>query len=169
MALFQKYDELREELMKQMESLQQFELSDKAVGFVFQVARDILKMDRGLNNIDFLLEKGRLLAGYMGIMEAKGNEKWSEYKVAEVSFKSVRDAIMISIKSGEKTTVTEARAEASRESQKAEIDVIARELKSKHYYTVARICQQIVSIIQTTVKYRQSEISHANMPSESQR
>lgn len=164
MALFEDYEQKRQNLFTKIQSLQEFEKSDKVVNLVFEVSRQILGQPRNHSNAPWLLRKGSELIAYYPYLGGKANEAWGEYKAAEVAFKSVRDALVITMAAG-KSTITEAKAEAGRASVDAEIDVIAREQKSKNYAMVADTCDRMVSFIQSTVRQIEAEkakVSHAD-------
>jgi hypothetical protein len=160
MAIFTDYNARREKLMKQMQTLKEFEASDELVGFVFEICRQIFSRKGDVQDIDWLLQRGTELAGYFGILEGRANEKWGEYKVAEIAFTSVRDGLMLAFKDGKTTTV--ARAEAKRSTEDVEVDVIAREQRSKNYYTAANMCDRMVSFIQTTLKQKEKDMAKAD-------
>ena len=112
-----------------------------------------------MTNVNFLLTNGGKLAGYYGYLAVKGNEAWAEYKTAEVTFKEVRDALMLALKN-EKATVTEARAGAGRETAFVEVDVIAREKRARDFEAAAKWCQSMLSFIQSTLRQLESERTH---------
>lgn len=159
MALFEKYDGRRAELIKKMQTLKEFEKSDESVAQIFAIARSILERPINMTNVQFLLTNGGKLAGYYGYLAVKGNEAWAEYKMAEVAFKEVRDALMLALKN-EKATVTEAKASAGRETAIVEVDVIAKEKRSRDYEAAARWCQGMLSFIQSTMRQLESERTH---------
>jgi hypothetical protein len=159
MALFEKYDGRRAELIKKMQNMAEFEKSDESVGQIFAIAREILQRPINMTNVQFLLTNGGKLAAYYGYLAVKGNEAWAEYKMAEVAFKEVRDALMLALKS-EKHTVTEAKASAGRETAYVEVDVIAREKRSRDFESAARWCQSMLSFIQSTMRQLESERTH---------
>ena len=159
MALFEKYDGRRAELIKKMQTMAEFEKSDESVGQIFAVARQILERPGNMVSVQWLLQNGGKLAAYYGYLGAKGNEAWAEYKTAEIAFKEVRDALMLALKN-EKHTVTEAKASAGRETAVVEVDVIAREKRSRDFDAAARWCQAMLSFIQSTLRQLESERTH---------
>lgn len=159
MALFEKYDGRRAELVKKMQTLSEFEKSDEGVGKIFAIAREILENPRNMNNVQFLLTTGGKLAGYYGYLALKGTEAWAEYKTAEVAFKEVRDALMLALKN-EKHTVTEAKASAGRETAYVEVDVITKEKRSRDFEAAVKWCQSMLSFIQSTLRQLESERTH---------
>lgn len=160
MALFEKYDGRRAELIKKMQTMAEFEKSDpEGVGKVFAIAREILERPTNMVNVQWLLLNGGKLAGYYGYLAFKGNEAWAEYKVGEIAFKEVRDALMLAMKN-EKATVTEAKASAGRETAIVEVDVIAKEKRSRDYEAAAKWCQSMLSFIQSTLRQLESERTH---------
>lgn len=159
MSIFQDYQKKRENLMSQMQTLKEFEKSDEIVSLVFTVSREVL--DRKANrtqDVEWLLKKGMELAQYAGVLDGKHNEMWGEYKTAEIAFKSVRDALMLASKSDHEN-VTSAKAAATRATQEAEVDALAREQKSKNYEMAADICNRVVMFFQTTIRWREQEMS----------
>ncbi len=159
MSVFQDYEKKRIDLMGKMQTLKEFEASDEIVGLVFNISRQMIA-DNGsrAQNVDWLLRKGNELAQYAGVLDGKANEAWGEYKIAEIAFKSVRDALTLASK-GEYDTVTAAKAHASRSTQDSEVDAIAREQRAKNYATAADICNRVVMFIQTQVRWREQEIT----------
>ena len=159
MAIFQDYEKKRIELMGKMQTLQEFEKSDEIVGLVFTVSREMLSNEgKNTQNIEWLLKKGNELAQYAGVLDGRANEAWGGYKIAEIAFKSVRDALILASKN-EYDTITAARAHAQNATQDAEVDTIAREQKAKNYATVSDICNRVVMFIQTTLRLREQELS----------
>lgn len=159
MSLFEKYDGRRAELIKKMQTLNEFEKSDESVGQIFKIAREILERPGNMVSVPWLLQNGGKLAAYYGYLAVKGSEAWAEYKMAEVAFKEVRDALMLALKN-EKATVTEAKASAGRETAYVEVDVISREKRSRDYEAAARWCQSMLSFIQSTMRQLESERTH---------
>lgn len=160
MGVFQDYNKKRKDLVKQMQTLKEFEQSDEVVGLVFAISRQLVRHDT--NNVEWLLKKGMELAQYAGVLDGRANTAWGEYKTAEMAFKSVRDALMLAGKS-EHSTVTAARAAASRSTQDAEVDALAREQRAKNYATAADMCNRIVMFVQTTVRWREQEMTKSNI------
>lgn len=159
MGVFQDYEKKRIELVGKMQTLKEFEKSDEVVGLVFTISRQMLENSGSrTQNVDWLLKKGNELAQYAGVLDGRANEAWGEYKVAEIAFKSVRDALIIASKS-EYDTVTSAKAAANRSTVDAEVDSLAREQRAKNYATAADICNRMVMFIQTTVRWREQEYS----------
>lgn len=150
-----------------MQTLKEFERSDEVVGLVFAISRQLIQ-EQNLNNIDWLLRKGKELSEYAGVLEGRANVAWGEHKAAEMAFKSVRDALMIANK-GDSGTVTIARAEASRATQEAEVDVLAREQNYKNYATVANMCTGTVMFMQTTIRWAEKELSRQGFIERGQR
>jgi len=162
MALFEKYDGRRAELVNKMQTLQEFEKSDEVVGRIFEIARSILEKPNSMLTVHWLLQNGGKLAGYYGYLGLKGADAWAEYKTAEIAFKEVRDALMLAIKH-EKATVTEAKASAGRETAMVEVDVIAKEKRSRQFEACVRWCQNMLVFIQSTLKQLESERTHLNI------
>lgn len=156
MSVFQDYEKKRAGLMAKMQTLKEFEKTDEIVALVFETSRQLV---RGANtsNVDWLLRTGMKLAQYAGILDGRATEAWGEYKIAEMAFKSTRDALMLANK-GEYKNVTTARAVATRSTQDAEVDALAREQRSKNYASAADMCNRIVMFIQTTVRWREQEM-----------
>ena len=94
------------------------------------------------------------LVQYGGQLDRKYVEEWGGYKVAEVAFKSVRDALLIASKSDHKN-VTEAKAAANRAMEEGEVDALAREQKAKMYERSAEFCKNTVMFVQTTLRWRE--------------
>ena len=162
-AVFNEYEKKRVDLMAKMQTLKEFEGSDEIVGLVFNISRQMLEGNGSRNqDMEWLLKKGNELAQYAGVLDGRANEKWGEYKVAEIAYKSVRDALTLANRS-EYNSVTAAKAHASRATQDAEVDAIAREQKSKNYETAADICNRIVMFVQTQVRWRESEMAQAKI------
>lgn len=161
MSLFEKYDVRRNELIKKMQTMKEFEQGDVNVKNVFDIARAILDRPNNMLNVQWLLTNGGKLAGYYGYLSSKGNEAWAEYKSAEIAFKEVRDALMLAMKD-EKATITEAKASAGRDTAMLEVDVIVREKRSRDFESAARWCQSMLSFIQSTLRQLESERSHLN-------
>lgn len=161
MGVFQDYDKKRKDLLGQMQTLKEFEQSDEIVGLVFAIARQLVQQN-SVNNVEWLLRKGMELAQYAGVLDGRANVAWGEYKTAELAFKSVRDALMLASKS-EHSTVTSAKAAASRSTQEAEVDALAREQRAKNYATAADMCNRVVMFIQTTVRWREQEMTKQNI------
>lgn len=162
MGVLKNYEKLRKDLTSKMQTLQEFEKSDELVKRILDISR--LMLEKGgyrTKNIEWLLDKGNELVQYAGIVEFKSNESWGEYKVAEIAFKSVRDALMLASKT-EHSTITGAKAYATRATQDAEVDAIAREQSAKNYATAASICNRMVMFIQTTVRWREQEYAKVN-------
>ena len=159
MALFEKYNLKRKALIEKMQTMQEFEKTDKSVGQLFDIARAILEKPNNMLNVQWLLKHGGMLSGYFGYLSMKGNEAWAEYKSAEIAFKEVRDALMLALKS-QKATITEARASAGRETGVVEVDVIVREKRSRDYEAAAKWCQHMLSFIQSTLRQLESERTH---------
>lgn len=156
MAAFEDYNKKREQLQKKLQSLKEFEKTDKVVGLVFEISRNVVSRPGDYQSINTLLKQGRELSGYFGYLECKANEHWGEYKMAEVAWKNIKDGLLLAYK-GENMNTTEARAQASREMSDAEVDAIAREQRFKNFATAAKMCEQIISFIQTTLKNKQTE------------
>lgn len=167
MSVFQDYNKKREKLLEQMQTLQEFEQSDEIVGLVFVIARQLVEQ-KSLNNIEWLLKKGMELANYAGVLDGRANVAWGQYKTAEMAFKSVRDALMLANKS-EHNTVTTAKAQASRSTEDAEVDALAREQRSKNYATAADMCNRIVMFIQTTIRWSEQELAKERLKESGQR
>lgn len=142
--------------MSKVQTLKEFEQSDKVVGYVFEIARNVVSRPGDFNSIDWLIKRGSLLSGYYAYLESKANEALADYEVADVTYKSVRDGLMIGLKN-DKSTITEAKAEATRELVEAEVDVIAKRNRAKNYATSARVCDRIVSFIQSTLRHKERE------------
>ena len=130
MSAFNDYEKKRKELSAQLQTLKEFEKTDELVSKVFEISRQLLQHGT-TTNLDWLLKRGNELAQYAGILDGKSNETWGEYKVAEVAYKSVRDALMLAGTS-EYGTVTQSKAVASRATVEAEVDAIAREQRSRN-------------------------------------
>lgn len=159
MSVFQNYEKKRVELMEKMQTLQEFEKCDEIVGLVFNISRDMLKGEGNrTQNVEWLLRTGNELAQYAGVLDGRANEAWGDYKVAEIAFKSVRDALMLASKD-DFDTITGAKAHASSATQEAGVDAIAREQRAKNYATAADICNRVVMFIQTTIRWREQEMS----------
>lgn len=156
MAIFQDYEEKRKQLAKKLQTYKEFEKTDKVVGCVFEISRNVIKNPGDYQSIDTLLMQGRKLSGYFGYLEARANEHWGKYKIAEIACKHVKDGLLLAYK-GENMNTTEARAQAGREMADAEVDAIAREQRYKNYATSAKMCEQIISFIQTTLKNKKQE------------
>jgi len=156
MAIFQDYEKKRKELAKKLQTYKEFEKTDKVVGAVFEISRNVVNNSGDYQSIDTLLHQGRALSGYFGYLEAMANEQWGKYKTAEVAWKHVKDGLLLAYK-GENMNATEARAQAGREMADAEVDAIAREQRYKNYATSAKMCEQIISFIQTTLKMKKQE------------
>ncbi len=162
MSIFQDYNKKRESLLKQMQTLKEFEKNDEIVGLVFNISRGILDPNKPrTQDVEWLLKKGMELAQYAGVLTGRHNESWGEYKTAEIAYKSVRDALMIASKSDHKN-VTSAKAAATRATQEAEVDALAREQKAKNYEMAADICNRVVMFFQTTIRWREQEITKIN-------
>ena len=159
MALFERYEQSRKELIKKMQTLAQFEKSDESVGKIFEIAREVLLKPINMTNTQFLLLNGGQLAGYYGYLMIKGNEAWGEYKSAEIAFREVRDALILANKK-ERETITEAKASAGRDTANIEIDVIVREKRSRDFEAAARWCQSMLSFIQSTLRQIENERNH---------
>ena len=159
MSLFEKYDGRRKQLLKQMQTLAEFEKTDETAHLVFEIAREILSYPNRMNQPQWLLISGAKLAAYFGYLDAKSNEAWADYKTAEVALKEVRDALMLALKN-EHETITAAKASAGRETAKAEVDVIVREKRSRDFATSAHMADRMLSFIQSTLGQLKSERTH---------
>lgn len=155
----ERYGRKRDLLIKQMQTLKQFEQSDESVKRIFDIARSILENPKSMISVQWLLANGGKLAGYYGYLATKGNEAWAEYKIAEIAFKEVHNALVMGLK-GEKYTITEARATAGRETADAEVDVVLREKRAKDFEAATRWCQNMLVFIQSTLKQLESERTH---------
>lgn len=162
MALFQDYESTRQELIKEIETFKEFEASDKNVKEVMDIARGILINPKDMYVGDILASKGSKLVAYYGNMLTLGNQAWAEYKVAEVAFKGIRDALMLALKV-DKPTITEAKASAARDTAMFEVDVIKREKRYRDYDAVARSCDKMVTWVQTLLRKLEAERVQANM------
>lgn len=161
MAILQEYHKKRKQLLNQMQTIKDLEADDEVIRLVLSISRSILSEDQS-SNIDWLLKKGMKLVQYGGALDRKFVEQWGGYKVAEIAFKSVRDALMLASKSDYKN-VTEAKAAATRATQEAEIDAIAREQKAKLYERSAEFCKNTVMFIQTTLRWREQEYKSSKL------
>lgn len=159
MALFEDYEGRRKELLKKMQSFKQFEDADPNVHEILEIARGILTNPKDTFSGDLLVIKGSKLAGYYGYLLTRGNESWAEYKVAEVAFRSVRDALMLALKV-DRATVTEAKASATRDTGILEVDVILKEKRYRDYESVAKWCERMLSWIQSVLSQMRSERTH---------
>lgn len=161
MSVFQEYEQKRVALLEKMQTLEDFEKTDEIVGIVFETSRQLV---RGANtsNVDWLLRTGMKLAQYAGVLDGRATEAWGEYKIAEMAFKSTRDALMLALQSEHKN-VTSARAAAGKSTQDAEVDALAREQRSKNYSLAADMCNRITMFIQTTVRWREQEMMKAKI------
>ena len=163
MSVYQDYDKKRVDLMGGLQTLKDFEASDEVVGLVFNISRQMLENNGSRNdNVEWLLKKGNELAQYAGVLDGRANEAWGEYKIAEIAYKSVRDALMLASKS-EYDTITASKAYAGGATQDAEVDAIAREQRAKNYATAAGICNRVVMFIQTQVRWREQELSKVKL------
>jgi hypothetical protein len=165
MALFEDYEGKRKELLKKIQTFEEFEKADPNVHDILEIARRILTNPKDNFNADLLIGKGSKLAGYYGYLLTKGNEAWAEYKVAEVAFRSVRDALMIALKV-DRATVTEAKASATRDTGILEVDVIAKEKRSKDYEAVAKWCERMLSWVQSVLSQMRNERGHTRIADE---
>lgn len=156
---FEKYEARRQDLIKKMQTLKEFEESDNNVKNIVDVARLILMKPNKMANVPWLLENGGNLAGYYGYLLTKGNEAWAEWKQSEIAFKEIRDALML-VHKQEKHTVTEAKANAAAETGLIETDVIVKEKRSRDYEACAKWCQAMLSFIQSTLRTLENERSH---------
>jgi len=156
MAIHQDYEKKRLELQKQLQTMKEFEKTDKVVNHALEISRNVVRCPADYKSIPTILEQGRQLTGYLGPLGFKSNEAWGEYKVAEVAWKHVKDGLLLAYK-GEKLTATEARAQAGREMTDAEVDTIAREQRYKNYEIAIEMCDKVVSFIQTTIGYLKTE------------
>lgn len=144
-----------------MTTIKELEKEDEIVGLVLSISRNILEENQ-LNNVDWLLKKGMELVQYGGALDRKYVEQWGGYKVAEIAFKSVRDALMMASK-GDHKNITSAKAEATRATQEAEVDAIAREQKARLYEKSAEFCKNAVTFVQTTLKWKEQEYRSSNI------
>jgi hypothetical protein len=162
MALFDQYEDRRGELLKKMQTLEDFEKSDSNVKNILDIARDILMSPKDAFNPDKLVNNGRKLSAYYGYLLTRGNEAWAEYKMAEIAFREVRDALMLAIKV-DKATITEAKASAGRDTAILEVDVLLREKRSRDYEATAKWCQAMLSFIQSTLSQMKNERTHGGL------
>lgn len=161
---FDSYEAKRNELMRKMQTLKQFEQSDELVNKVFLICRQIFERKGDVQNIEWLLQRGTELAAYFGILEGRANEAWGDYKVAEIAFKSVKEALMLGLRGvGKVGTVTEAKAQANQSMGEVEVDCIAREQRAKNYATAAKMCDRMVSFIQTTLRQKEQDMAKVNV------
>lgn len=160
-VVLQEYHKKREKLLAQMTTIKELEKEDEIIGLVLNISRDILSKDQS-SNIEWLLNRGNKLVQYGGFLDRKYVEEWGGYRVAEMAFKSIRDALIITSKADYKN-VTEAKAAANRDTQEAEIDALAREMKSELYKKSADFCKNMVMFIQTTLKWREHEYTAARI------
>lgn len=156
MALFDNYKKRHGELMKKLQSFEEFEKSDKLIGRVMNIARQVIQQPGDVQATSWLLSKGAELSAYYGAVEARANEARAEYEAAEIAQKSTRDGLMLSLKGGD-VGVTEARAQAGLEMVDSEIDVVAKKQRSDYYSTVARACEKMVSFVQSTLRHKEAE------------
>lgn len=162
MSALAKYEARRQELIKRMQTFSEFEKEDLNVHKIVEIARAIIRDPKAMQNIHWLLQKGGQLAGYYGYLPTKGNEAWAEYKAAEIAFKEIRDALMLSHKV-DKHTITEAKASAARETGEIEIDVIIKEKRARDYEAVSSWCQAMLSFIQSTLRQLENERGHSRI------
>ena len=161
MAIFQDYHTKRKKLLSQMVTIKELEKDDEIIGLVLNISRNILEENQ-MNNVDWLLKKGMELVQYGGALDRKYVEQWGGYKVAEIAFKSVRDALMLASK-GDHKNVTSAKAAATRATQEAEVDAIAREQKAKLYERASEFCKNTVMFIQTTLRWKEQELKSSKI------
>ena len=156
MALFQDYTQKREDLMGKMQNLKEFEASDKVIGYMFEICRQVLSKPGDFQSVNWLMDRGAKLAAYHAYLTGKATEAWAEYKTAEVAFKSVKDGLMLALKN-DSATVTEARAQAGRETAEVEVDVLAKEQRFRNYDSAVRTVDKMVSFIQSTLRQKEAE------------
>lgn len=162
MSLFDKYNERTKELVSKMKTLKQLEEEDESVKNVVDIAREILMNARVMLNPQWLMKSGGKLAAYYGYLTTKGNENWAIYKAAEVAFKEVQAALILALKE-DKSTITEAKASAARDTAILEVDVIIKEKRSRDYDSAAKWCQSMLSFIQSTLRQIENERAQAKM------
>lgn len=163
MNVYQEYEKKRVKLVEKMSTLKEFEKEDEIVGLVFEIARQMVGGSHS-QDVEWLLRKGMQLAQYAGVLDGRANESWGEFRSAELAYKSVRDALIIASKS-EHDSVTAAKAAASRSTEDSEVDVLAREQRSKNYAIAADMCNRIVMFIQTTIRWREKEYMQSKINS----
>ena len=156
MSHFKDYQKRRDALLETIDSLKDFEASDRSVGFVFTVAREILANPADFQGVAWLLRKGAELTAYFSYLEGTANVMDARYKVAEVAHTDVRNGVAIALRNDE-VKYTEARALAAQGTVESEVDVIKQELLAKNYATAAKVAEKMVSYIQSTLRQKESE------------
>jgi hypothetical protein len=156
MSIFQDYEKKRAKLLEKLETPDSFEKGDKTVGKVYAYAREIYQRSN-TNDVNWLLRRGMELSTLAGVLDGKATSAWGEYRTAEMAYKSLRDGLVLAGKS-EHDTVTAAKAAAYRSTQDAEVDALRLEQRAKYYASAADMCNRIVMFIQTTVRWRESEM-----------
>jgi ribosomal protein L17 len=162
MSLFQNYKQRQEALLKMISSLKDFEGSDKSVGYVFAVAREILSKPTDFQNVQWLIRKGSELIAYYAYLEGTANVHNAKSQVSEVAHNDVKAGMMIALTSEDVSTTT-ARAQASQATVDSEVDVIKEELLAKNYATAAKVADRMVSFIQSTLRNKESEMNRGKL------
>jgi hypothetical protein len=66
----------------------------------------------------------------------------------------------------DRATVTEAKASATRDTGILEVDVIAKEKRSKDYEAVAKWCERMLSWVQSVLSQMRNERGHTRIADE---
>lgn len=162
MALFQNYTKTAKDLIEKMQTFEQVVRADKDLSKIHALIVQTLRDSKNVDNPELILKNGAEIVSRLYKSKALANDAWAEHQTAAIAHKQVRDALMLSYK-GQGVTVTEARAEAGRETAEVENDVIRLEKKSKDLSGFFDITNTCVIFMQSLLSYYKAERAKVNM------